>query len=469
MIGINTYAGRLVAVLGLGRTGLASARALLAGGADVLVWDDDSDRREAGAGIGARVVAPDDIAWQGVAAVVLSPGVPLTHPNPHPVVGLAERLGAEVVGDVELFARAAPAGRVAAITGTNGKSTTTALLGHLLRDNGTPVQLGANLGTPILDLEPPREGDVTVLELSSYQIDLTSSLRPDVAVMLNISADHLDRHGGMDGYVAAKRRLFEMAPAEAVLVVGVDDAHAQTMARSLASSGREVIEISAMRALRNGVFAAGGRLRRASEGATVDIADLADIASLRGSHNWQNAAAASAAALVLGLDDGAIAAALPSFPGLAHRMEHVADLDGVAYINDSKATNADAAARALACFDTIYWIAGGLAKEGGIDSLTEFFPRIARAFLIGDAAAAFARTLSGQVPVEICGDLASAIAAAHRWAQGEAAESAVVLLSPACASFDQFASFEARGDAFRAHVHGLVAAANDAEPPRAAR
>jgi len=383
---------------------------------------------------------------------VLSPGVPLSHPQPHPVVALARRLGARVIGDIEVFATAFPAARVVGITGTNGKSTTTALIGHLLRAAGRPVAVGGNLGTPVLDLPGlPRNG-THVLELSSFQLDLTTSLKPAVAVWLNLTPDHLDRHGDLAGYVAAKRRLLDMAPPEATLVIGIDDPASLAQVTALQAAGREVLPVAVGRAIEHGIHAIDGRLYRQE----TLLADLNGIRSLRGAHNWQNAAAAVAAGLALGLGRDELRAGLPSFAGLPHRMEQVGLIDGIAFVNDSKATNAEAAARALASFGSIYWIAGGLPKTGGIGALTHYFPRVRQAFLIGQAAPEFARTLAGRVRCQQSGDLATALHQAYAAARADGAPEPVVLLSPACASFDQFANYEARGDRFRELVAAMT-------------
>ena len=459
MIPITAYAGRSIAVFGLGRSGASAARALAAGDAEVLVWDDDPARRAALEGERIRAAEPSRRTWSDVEAVVLSPGVPLTHPRPHPVVGLAAELGAEVLGDVELFARTRPAGAIVSITGTNGKSTTTALIGHLLAATGRSVQVGGNLGTPVLDFEPLAANGVYVLEMSSYQVDLTRSLRSKVVVLLNITADHLDRHGSMDGYIAAKRRLLEMAPPDAALVIGIDDAPCAGIAADMRAAGRRVVEVTVGRVPAVGYAAVDGTIFRDGK----QVADLGGIDSLRGAHNWQNAACAFAAVAAMGVPDAAIAEALSGFPGLAHRMEPIATIDGVAFVNDSKATNAEAAAKALASYDRIYWIAGGLAKAGGIETLRPLFGRIKKAFLIGEAADTFAATLADDVDHELCGDLETAVGAAHAAGRGD--RGSVVLLSPACASFDQFPNFEARGDAFRSLVAALANV--DAERQRA--
>jgi UDP-N-acetylmuramoylalanine--D-glutamate ligase len=370
----------------------------------------------------------------------------------------ARDAGSEIVCDVELLLRAARAARTVAVTGTNGKSTTTALIGHLLDDGTRPVAVGGNLGTPAVALVPLGADGVYVLELSSYQLELISPASFDVAVLLNVSADHLDRHGGMDGYVAAKRRVFAGQRAGQTAVVGTDDAPSLDICERLAAdAGRIVVPVSATGPRRGGVYVEDGWLTDARGGTPMRRFEMTRAATLPGSHNGQNAAAAFAAASAIAAsDDDALAARIASFPGLAHRLELIATIDGVRFVNDSKATNADAAARALASYDTIYWIAGGRAKEGGIAGLTGWFDRIRHAYLIGEAADAFAATLDGKVAATQCGTLDAAIAAASRQARADGAAGAVVLLSPACASFDQFANFEARGDAFRNAVAALA-------------
>jgi len=463
MIPITTYRDKTVAVFGLGRTGLSVIRALVAGGARVLVWDDDPDRRLDAVSLGAEAAAPSPETWKGIAALVLSPGVPLTHPRPHMVVGLADRLGAEILGDVELFARTLPAAAIAAVTGTNGKSTTTSLLGHILSSAGRAVEVGANLGRPVLDFDVLAAAGAYVLELSSYQIDLTKGLRPQVVALLNISPDHLDRHGGMDGYIAAKHRLLEMAGPDATLVIGSDDEWSARICHAMQAAGRKVMEISIHREVAAGIFARDGRLYRAgSEEPAELVADLNGIETLRGAHNWQNAAVAFAVAEALGLATEQIVPALADYPGLQHRLEVVARQGDIVFVNDSKATNAEATAHALAAYKRIYWIAGGIAKQGGIASLAPYFPNIVRAFLIGEAASDFARGLGTDLAHEISGDLATAVRAAHKAAhEGSlAGAGGVVLLSPACASFDQFASFEDRGDQFRALARDIAGQSN---------
>ncbi|AYG94042.1 UDP-N-acetylmuramoyl-L-alanine--D-glutamate ligase [Brevundimonas naejangsanensis] len=459
MVPVPGFEGRRVAVFGLGRSGITAARALQAGGAIPVLWDDGVSGRMQAEAEGFVVEDLTRADWSGFAALVLSPGAPLTHPRPHWTVERAHAAGVPVIGDVELFARALaalPEGqrpRVVAITGTNGKSTTTALIGWVLKSAGLSVHIGGNIGIGVLALPAPTPEAVYVIEVSSYQLDLTTSFAPDVAILTNISPDHLDRHGGMEGYVAAKRRIFQAQGAEALALVGVDEAWGQGIAADLRASGRRVETVTSLPSplVGEGYVAAAGAL--SADG--VLLTDLTQARSLPGRHNAQNAAFAYAAARALGVSHEAAVEGLQTFPGLAHRMEAVGRLGSIRFINDSKATNADAARQALASYASVFWIAGGKAKEGGIDSLRDLFPRVAKAYLIGEAADAFAVTLAHAPHVvahtmERAVELAAADAAA---AGGEQ----VVLLSPACASFDQFPDFEVRGEAFRAAVLALGA------------
>ncbi len=462
MITVRGFEGKRVAVFGLARTGLTAARALKAGGAQVICWDEKPEAQAAALAEGLNVADLRAADWAGLEALMLSPGVPLTHPVPHWTVERAKAAGVEVLGDVELFARTVNAApehkrpKIAAITGTNGKSTTTALLGHICREAGKDAQIGGNIGLGVLGLDEMHGGAVYVLELSSYQLDLTSSLKPDAAALLNISPDHLDRHGGMDGYVQAKRRVFMNQVKGDTAVIGVDDEYGQRICTELLAANRRTIRpISAGRVVSRGVYALNGMLYDATGDRTLEIADLARARALPGRHNWQNAAAAYACAVALGVDPETAAAALMSFPGLAHRMENLGAIGKVRFVNDSKATNADAARQAMQATPRFYWIAGGRSKAGGIEPLADLFPKVAGAYLVGEAAEDFARTIGASAPVTRCGDLETATAAAFRDATA-AGEDAVVLLSPACASFDQFADFEQRGDAFRAIVQGLA-------------
>jgi UDP-N-acetylmuramoylalanine--D-glutamate ligase len=457
MIRVEQLRDRDVLVFGLARTGIAAARALVAGGARPVAWDDGAKARVEGEGQGLRLADPAMLDWSRVAALVLSPGVPLTHPEPHAVVRMAQAAGVPVIGDVELFAATPARGSapVVGITGTNGKSTTTALIGHLVVSAGRDAQVGGNLGRAVLDLDPAAADGAYVLELSSFQIDLLATLAPDVAILLNITPDHLDRHGDMAGYAAVKERLFRDQRAGQTAIVGMDDDYCRAIADRLDAGPARVLRVSVEGPVARGAYVVDGILWDATDGAPERVADLNALPRLPGRHNWQNAASAYLAARALGIPRTAILAGLASFPGLAHRMELVAEIEGVRFVNDSKATNADAAAKALAAYPAIWWIAGGKAKAGGIESLEAFFPRVRRAYLIGDAAGAFARTLDGRVPHEIAGDLARAVDAAFGDARAVRDERPVVLLSPACASFDQFKDYEHRGEVFRGLVEAL--------------
>jgi UDP-N-acetylmuramoylalanine--D-glutamate ligase len=451
MIDLSFMSGSTIAVLGLGKTGISAARALIQGGARVWAWDDNEKSRAAHADLPIADLQGCD--WSRVAALLLSPGIPHSFPKPHPAVTAAKQAGVPIYGDIELLLRAQPAARFVGITGTNGKSTTTALLGHILKAAGLKAEIGGNLGTPVLTLAPLERDGIYVMELSSYQLELTPSLNCDVAVLLNITPDHIDRHGSMAGYVAAKRMIFRSVGKTQTAVIATDDELCRHIAAELAARGHHrIVPISAAHRTPHGVWCEGTLLHD-SDGRVV--LDLARVPSLPGQHNAQNAAAAFAAARALGLDAAIIAEAILTFPGLAHRQERVASLDGISFVNDSKATNAEAAAKALVCYDHIYWIAGGVAKEGGIGSLASYFPRIRHAFLIGEAAEPFAKTL-GTVPHSLVGDLKAAVEAAYAMARRDAHARAVVLLSPACASFDQYPGFEARGAHFRELVGRLA-------------
>jgi UDP-N-acetylmuramoylalanine--D-glutamate ligase len=468
MIPVSGFEGRRIAVFGLGRSGLTAARALKAGGALPVLWDDSVSSRMQAEAEGFAVEDLTTADWSGFAALVLSPGAPLTHPKPHWTVGKAKAAGVEVIGDIELFARAIaalPEGdrpKVVAITGTNGKSTTTALIGWVLKQAGMTVHVGGNIGIGVLALPAPTRGSVYVIEVSSYQLDLTTSFAPDVAILTNISPDHLERHGGMAGYVAAKMRIFQAQVPDSTALVGIDDAVGLNIAETLTGRAGRLTLITTVKhhnwddwrlgfEKTGAVTAIDGIL--ASHGEYV--CDLSIARSLPGRHNAQNAAFAFATALTLGVPRDAAVQGLMTFPGLAHRMEEVGRLGKVRFINDSKATNADAARQALSSYERSFWIAGGRAKQGGIDDLEELFPRVVEAFLIGEAAGPFAARL-GETPHRISGDMASAVNAAAEAAAATGREE-VVLLSPAAASFDQYPDFEARGEAFRAAVLNLGA------------
>ena len=466
MIPVRGLEGRKVAVLGLGRSGLATARALLAGGAEALVWDDSPEARGRAEAEGFTV---HDLtrakAWEGVALLVTSPGIPHLYPAPHPLIARAWQEGVPVDNDIGLFFRSFATGdwerfdtapRVIAVTGSNGKSTTAALIHHILRANGTEAQLAGNIGRGVLDLDPATDGTVVVLELSSYQTDLARALTPDIAVFTNLSPDHLDRHGGPGGYFAAKRRLFaEGGPDRAV--IGVDEAEGRYLANQMAEAPGDdrVIRVSSGQKLDGpgwSVFARKGFLAEWRKGRQVASIDLRGIPGLPGAHNHQNACAAYAATRALGLPPKGIEAALRSFEGLPHRSQRVGEAGGVSYVNDSKATNVDSAAKALQAFPRIRWIAGGLGKEGGIAALAPHLGAVAKAYLIGHSARDFALQL-GATPHEICETMARAVARAAE----EAEPGDTVLLAPAAASFDQYPNFEKRGEDFSAEVAKVLA------------
>ncbi len=465
MITVQGYQGRKVAVLGLGRSGKTAAAALREGGAVPIVWDDGQAGREAAEAEGFDVV---DLNKQGafddVAALIVSPGIPHLYPKPHPVIAAAWDAGVPVDNDIGLFFRSYATHdwdsfdvvpRVVAVTGSNGKSTTSALIHHILVENGKAAQLAGNIGRGVLDIEPGHDGDVVVLELSSYQTDLARAMTPDIAVLTNLSPDHLDRHGGEGGYFAAKRRLFaEGGPDRAV--IGVDEDEGRYLANQLGSdlTDDRVIRVSAGRKLDQAgwaVFARKGFLSEYRKGRQVGAIDLRGIAGLPGAHNHQNACTAYAVCRSLGLGPRGIEAAMQSYPGLPHRSQVVAAQDGVTFVNDSKATNVDSAAKALAAFPKVRWICGGLAKEGGLEGLHGSLDHVVKAYVIGREAEAFARDIPG-VDAAICTTMAEAVAEAV----ADAVAGEVVLLAPAAASFDQYDNFEQRGDDFVALVKAAL-------------
>ncbi len=460
MIRITTFAGKSVAVFGLGTSGVATAKALIAGGASVVASDDSAASVTAAADAGIKTADLKDVNWATFAALVLAPGIPLTHPEPHWAVRQAKLAGVEVIGDLELFARERRQQTFAvpfiAITGTNGKSTTTALTAHILRSAGRDVQVGGNIGTPMLALSSFASGRHYVVECSSYQIDLAPSVDPTVGILLNITPDHLDRHGTIDNYAAVKARLVRRSRNA---VVSIDDRYCLAIADALPQQRdgpSSVMRLSTRPGSDSDIGLEGTRV--VLHEANKAIADLAGIGALRGTHNAENACAAAAALLLLPdpLTPQQIAEGMRTFPGLAHRLEQLGRRGSTLFVNDSKATNADSAEKALSSFSgDIYWILGGRAKAGGIASLQPLFSRVAKAYLIGEATEEFAATLEGHVAFERCGTLDNAVTAAARDADMSRAKEAVVLLSPACASFDRYRNFEVRGDAFRAAVAAL--------------
>jgi UDP-N-acetylmuramoylalanine--D-glutamate ligase len=464
MIPVKGYQGTKVAVLGLGRSGLATARALAAGGAAPILWDDSAEAR---AKAEAEGFTCTDLARQGamegIAALIVSPGIAHLYPAPHPVIAKAMAEGIKIDNDIGLFFRSFAVQdwdafdqtpRVICVTGSNGKSTTTALIHHILEESGRPTQMAGNIGRGVLDLDPAQDGEVIVLELSSYQTDLARALTPDIAVFTNLSPDHLDRHAGIGGYFAAKRRLFaEGGPDRAV--IGVDEPEGRYLANQLSEGPEDdrVIRISSGAKLDTfgwAVFARKGFLAEWRRGRQVASIDLREVAGLPGAHNHQNACAAYAAVRTLGISPKVIEAAFHSFAGLPHRSQLVGTRNGVRFINDSKATNVDSAAKALQAFPAIRWIAGGMGKEGGIRALQPFLGPVVKAYLIGHSARDFALEL-GSTPYEICETMARAVARAAE----EASAGEVVLLAPAAASFDQYPNFEKRGEDFMAKVRAL--------------
>jgi UDP-N-acetylmuramoylalanine--D-glutamate ligase len=451
----SEYHRAQVGVFGLGKAGEAAVSALLAAGADVYAWDDNEASRQRFAASmrgSLQISPPKEWPWAKLKELVLGPGVPFTHPVPHESVVLAHQHGCPVVGDLELLYRASPEATIICITGTNGKSTTTTLIGHILQDAGIYCQVGGNLGTPALDLRWIGKGEgVYVIEASSYQLDLIDTARFRVAVFLNITPDHLDRHGDMAGYVKAKCRMFANQQVGDTAVIAVDDEYTQAIAKTEQAKGAASVVTASAAGHAADIQVVDGML------IDGDIRiDLRSIESLTGQHNWQNAAVAYAAARAVGVAPQAIERAMRSFAGLRHRLQLVKTIRGVRFINDSKATNADATANALAPYRNIYWILGGKAKAGGISSLQAFFPHVAHAFLIGEAAQDFAATLEGHVPYTDAVTLEVAVQLAAAQVFADQKEGAVVLLSPACASFDQFKSFEHRGDVFCSLVEAIV-------------
>lgn len=461
MIQVTKYRNQRVAVLGLAKSGIASLRSLKEGGAEVVAWDDaeanrnvlldDSRPEYIMLSLPQALVPYDTYNWKTIQALVLSPGIPLTHPKPHPAVDLAKKAGCPVIGDIELLYSSCPRATYIGITGTNGKSTTTSLIGHIMKSCGKRVEVGGNLGTPALELQPLAADGIYVLELSSYQLDLLEKTHINISVLLNITPDHIDRHGDMEGYIAAKKRIFNHQTTGDIAIISVDNLHSKVVYEALKKENRigKITPISTETEVDGGVAVVNGTLINGIDPSTIESIPLGKLVNLAGKHNGENIAAAFAAAYSYGIPSAKIIDAIHSFKGLAHRLQYLGEKNGVTYINDSKATNAEATEKALASYDQhIYWIAGGKPKEGGIAPLVPFFPRIHHAFLIGDAQDEFAETLQGNVPFTKCGDLAAAFEKARVLALQEQLPGAVVLLSPACASFDQWKSFEERGEAF---------------------
>jgi len=447
MIVASAYKGKTIGVFGLARTGIAAVEALAASGAKVAAWDDNAERR---AGVGGHSVNLYSADFTKLDALLLAPGVPLTHPKPHALVKKALDTGTPLISDLDVFEAARPelpAHKTVAITGTNGKSTTTALIGHMIEFCGRSVAIGGNIGTGVLSLDPLDEGGTYVFELSSFQLDLSSDFKADVAVFLNVSPDHIDRHGTFENYLAAKENLFDMQAQDGIAVIGVDDEYGVALAQRL---GARAILISVEQELEKGIYVSGGLLVDAQDGEATPVGDVKGAKALQGLHNWQNAAVAYGVGRSLGLKAADILDALHSFPGLEHRQEIVATINGVRYVNDSKATNSDAAARALASFHNIHWIAGGRAKETSFSHLLPRMNEVKACYFIGEAAGQLAGDLKPH-HLAIHENLEHAFAAARDVASiGD-----TILLSPACTAFDQFTDFEHRGRKFKALVAAI--------------
>ena len=464
MIKAGTFKNKHMAVFGLGRTGITAALSLKAGGATVYAWDDNAETVARAKDQGVPVKDLSKVDWAEIDELVLSPGVPDKLPKAHWTAEAAQKADVPIICDIEIFAREVMARaeehrpKIIAITGTNGKSTTTALIGHVLQACGKDAQIGGNIGRGVLDLDSMHSGTYYVLELSSYQLERTSSLRANAAIFLNLSPDHLDRHGDMDRYEAAKRRIFLNQTHDDTVVIGVDNPEGRRICSELkVANGRRIVPISGRKSLGHGVCSLKGKLYCAQNEKVVEVADLNKAQALEGMHNWQNAAAAYAAVSSLGIDADSIGEGLLSFPGLAHRMETVGQIANVRFVNDSKATNANAAQQALQSYKDIFWIAGGQAKSDGIEPLEPLFSNVSKAYLIGEAAPVFHRTLSkSDIDHKVSGTLEMAVLCALRDALNSDAKDPIVLLSPACASFDQFKNFEIRGDAFREQVTSLM-------------
>lgn len=455
MITPLSFKDKRVAVLGLGRSGKSVCHALARVNAEVLAWDDLESAQQGAKKEGIPVVDLTTIEWGNVDHLILSPGIPHHYPAPHPLVARAQIAGIHPINDIEMLCLNQSQAKYIGITGTNGKSTTTSLIGHILKVSGKRVEMGGNLGIPVMDLEPLDSTGTYVLEVSSYQLETAPSLHPNISVLLNITPDHLDRHGGMEGYIAAKKLIYSNTTPEDTLVISIDDPHCLAIYENLKTLRKaKPLPISVCRVVPEGIYVQKGVLFERSQ----PILDLNQLSCLKGQHNWQNIAATYGALRVNGLKPEAILEGIVSFPGLAHRQQVVAHHKNVTFVNDSKATNAEAVAKALACYQdtSLYCLLGGRAKEGGIVSLESYFSSFQHAYVYGEAGPAFALTLEGKVPYTLCATLEEAVEKSSRQAFQDQHQNAIVLLSPACASFDQFRDFEARGEAFCQYVASVI-------------
>jgi len=459
MITLRNYQDRKVGVFGLGKAGISTANSLAASGAEVFAWDDNPENFAPLRGLAqVKLAEPASWDWNNFKALMLSPGVPLTHPAPHPVVELAKQHNVPVIGDIELFCEALPNKHKIGVTGTNGKSTTSALITHILKTTEVNVELGGNFGIPALSLNPLEHDGCYVLELSSYQLDLVKNAHFNIALLLNITPDHIDRHGTVANYAEAKSAIFNHQTKYDYAIISIDDDYSRSIYTELKQTSKaKITAISCKNLLKQGVFVdKEGMLHDKLDPRAYLTLRINDILNLAGHHNWQNIAFAYTACRLYGLPPKEIEKGLRSFAGLRHRLQVVSTINGIRFINDSKATNAESTAHALAPFSNIYWIVGGKPKAGGIASLEKYFPSINHAFLIGESEEAFAATLDGKLNYTRCGTLEKAFEAASKMALAEHKQNAVVLLSPACASFDQWKNFEERGDAFCDRVEKLL-------------
>jgi UDP-N-acetylmuramoylalanine--D-glutamate ligase len=455
MINVTSFRNKSIGVLGLGRSGLSAVRALEAGGADVWAWDDVEEKREGAklSGVSLTNLYNSDLAK--IDTLILSPGIPDQYPEPHPLTVEARKVGCAIICDIDLLARENNSARFIGISGTNGKSTTTSLVGHIFNRANYQTEIGGNYGVPALDLQQLDSNGTYVLEISSYQLERIPCMELDIAILLNISADHLDRHGGMEGYIAAKKILFERSKGDSKTIIGMEDIHCRSICMELMLERgiANIIPISASARMPGGVYIDNGVLIDDLKNKKDVILDLSGIATLPGEHNWQNAAAAYAAARSAGIETDKIINGLKSYQGLSHRQELIKSVDGVSFINDSKATNTGSAAKALACYDNIHWIVGGQFKEENLGALQRVLKKVEHAYIIGSNLDKLENLLSPFLSVSRCGNLEKALQTAYHNAC--LAKPSTILLSPACASFDQFADFEERGQTFRHLIQNL--------------
>ena len=455
MIRINSFTNKSIAVFGLGKTGISSSRALLDGKANVLAWDDSVEARSRAKSKGLRLTDLYQVNWNDIDTLLLSPGIPDHFPIPHPLVERARNSGCEVICDIELLAREILDPKIIGITGTNGKSTTTALIGHIFGENNRKYQIGGNFGIPALDLETLDDSGTYILELSSYQLERVPSLLLDLSILMNISPDHLDRHNGMEGYINAKKNILMSLKPDSKAIIGMDDGFCRGICLEymVKKGGDNIIPVSIKNRVPGGIYVDGGRLFDDIGSNAKAVLYLRDLKTLRGAHNWQNIAFSYAAAKLSGISEQDTIEAISSFSGLEHRQNFVRKIGSVEFINDSKATNIDAASRALEANTEIFWIAGGRLKENNIDSLLPFLGKVLHVYLIGEAADALSKLLNNLVPTTICENMNDAVNSAYIAALEK--KSATILLSPACSSFDQYRNFEERGNTFCSIVNKL--------------